>query len=559
MLKKILLICLSLLSLGLIAGCADEDPCDSPFPNEGENEWYPKSNSPARHLDAVDFIGLDKWERLAMICLQGLTSRKRPSIWMLTEAKGGSDLKWLNVHKEKSYIESYEIVTDWKRLFVKHREVYNGAVVPDEELYHGLLHAVNVAACEGLIVAPEPLANELGIPIKIDLRDRFKTNAEGYGWIWDTYKHRLNQKLCGIFHPDLAFVGSLAYDIQWRGFVFWVSGLLEISEIGTNPLAELEVMTEILKELPPNIPVRGYPWYQNLGMLENPGVRWLSSYGKVHNPSDVVSNLSVMSGVRIDKLTQPEPPPLPPLEKENIYIALTMTDGDNFSTYDSYFSQYFEHEDHGRFPMGWGMGPGIIDVMPAVAEWFYERAAPNHEFICDVSGIGYVYPDFFAYEYDGDTEGIRKEFQDWTARYMQRMDMKHVRTYFDSRKEPAAWIEEYFQGIPFLEAVWDGYCLWKRLANAPYEKQTYTLNGKPVFSPFLKPTWIYGNQNFYKDLFEIVKDQRPAFVNGCVINWDFKMDELMNLYNSRDSNMVFVSPSQLTQLYQEARERGWTR
>jgi hypothetical protein len=46
-----------------------------------------------------------------------------------------------------------------------------------------------------------------------------------------------------------------------------------------------------------------------------------------------------------------------------------MSDGDNLNTLYGFVPGWFTHPFHGQIPMGWGMGPSIIDLRPAVAEW----------------------------------------------------------------------------------------------------------------------------------------------------------------------------------------------
>ncbi len=516
--------------------------------------WSPKSNPPADVIDVVSLGALNNWEKLAVISLQGLTSRKEPSIWLLVREE--LDAKWLKVHEEKGYIKASRPVEDWKELFEKHRGAYKGAVVPDENLYHGVLHAINVAACEDLIVAPEALAKELDIPIKIDLRDRFETNAAGYEWIWRTYRDRLSKQIASIIYPEWAFNGSLAYDIQWRGLMFWVSGdnQTEQSRKGTDHHKELATMTSIMEQLPPNMSVRGFPYAPgHLGLTENHGIAWLSRLGKAHNCSDHLPNLSVMSGIQIDALSPPRTDDRLLLEDDKIYIALTITDGDNLNTWTDWFHEDFEHPDHGKVPVGWGIGPAILDLMPAVAQWYYEKAVPGKdEFIADVTGIGYIYPEMYATQYPGDRQRILDEYIDWTRMYMDRLGLRHLRTYFDTPNvDTDGYIERFFKGIPSLDAVWDGYCRRLSKYDAPYEKQTYLVGQKPVFSAVMKAGWIYGTsvEDFYRDVHEVVGDQRPAFVNGALINWSFRVDDINEIYNNRREDMVFVTPSQLTDLY----------
>ena len=198
---------------GFSTGLAVLDQIQKPEPLPGNlpyvvtprpwgDTYLPKSKPPARHLLVVDVEHLSSEERIAITCLQGLTSREQPRLWI---QQGQEDRVWLDWHKEKGYIDDYEVVTNWPELFKQFSSTYKGAIIPDPKLYRGDLLAVDVAECEDLIVASPELAQKLGLPVKIDLRDRFHTYAEGMRWVWTSYKSQLSHYLCRFTYlPTLA-------------------------------------------------------------------------------------------------------------------------------------------------------------------------------------------------------------------------------------------------------------------------------------------------------------------------------------------------------------------
>lgn len=56
----------------------------------------PKSKPPARVLLVVDVAPLKPEERIALTCLQGLTSREQPRIWLI---RNPGDRFWLDWHR----------------------------------------------------------------------------------------------------------------------------------------------------------------------------------------------------------------------------------------------------------------------------------------------------------------------------------------------------------------------------------------------------------------------------------------------------------------------------
>jgi hypothetical protein len=118
----------------------------APSPRPWGDSFVPKSKPPARRLLAIDVKEFTPEERIAVTCLQGLTSREEPRTWIGRE---GLDQDWLDWHKEKNYIDGYETITNCAELFNRFTNVCLGAIIADTNLYRGGLLALNVAACEG--------------------------------------------------------------------------------------------------------------------------------------------------------------------------------------------------------------------------------------------------------------------------------------------------------------------------------------------------------------------------------------------------------------------------
>ncbi len=521
-------------------------------PRSWGDTYLPKSKPPARHLLAADVQGLSADERVAITCLQGLTSRDQPRIWIL---RNQEDRTWLDWHKEKGDIDSYTVVTNWVELFKKFSNSYKGVIIPDPKLYRGDLFAVDVAECENLIVATPALAQKLGIPVKIDLRGRFKTYAEGMRWVWAKYKGQLSHHLCRFMYPPLLADCTFAYDFEFHSVMFWVAGPVDEVKPGADRFAERRLMAEIFSEMDPNIAVLGFPYAgDGVGMGEGDGVAFASRYAKGLVCSDYLANTCVMSGIHIGRLTQLKQPPAPPLNKKDIYIALVMSDGDNENAWLGVYRQNFGDSSFGKYPLAFGMGPAIYDLMPAVAQWFYEHASPQTEFIADVSGIAYTQVRNYGLAY-ADPSRVLGGYLDWTARSMQAMGMRSVRT-TDSDDELNA---RYAKALPFCHSIFAGMGHeWDRVKRHGIDEFTYSLpGGMPIF--YNVTTWDQGADGFLNEIRQQVKSHRPAFVNGFVGGFSSPSLIFSKIYERRDPDMVFVTPTQLATLYREARDKGWVK
>jgi hypothetical protein len=516
-------------------------------PRPWGDTFLPRSKPPADEVLVVDARALRPEERTALACLQGLLSRRQPALWLHMSNR---DPQWLDWHAEKSFFASVHTVEDWPSLFERFRDVYKGAIVADDALYRGNLLAANVAACEDLIIATPELAERLGIPVAMDLRDRFDTYVEGMSWVWNTYKDQLNHYLCEFIHPDRLANGAFAYSLQWRAVMFWIVGPVDAENAGSDMAAETQLVAEIMAEMAPNTPVLGFPYAgHGVGPGEVNGVTLASKYGKPLVCTDSLANACIMSGVPAPAFLQ-QKPPAPELERDKVYIALTVSDGDNQNTWLAFFRTYFEHPRFGEFPVAFGMGPPIVDLMPGVAHWYYEHAAPNTEFFADVSGIGYTQPENYGLAY-ADRDAVFNGFLGWTAEYLKKLDMGTLRTVGGGDE----WVGRYVEGLP------DAYAIFADMGSYSgregIDEMTYMLEGKPVFRAVT--SWRYGRDGFLREVRTHVGEKRPAFVNGFVHCWTYTDMEVIcqSIYDKRDDDMVFVTPRQLEVLYRQAREQGW--
>ncbi|NQT85957.1 hypothetical protein HQ560_04285 [bacterium] len=523
-------------------------------PRPWGDTWLPKSRKPADHLLAVNMYGkgMRSSDRVALGCLQALTNRRQPRIWILNHVNGLTH-KWLDWHKTKGHVKAYTLVEDWKTLFARFPDAYQGAIVPDPALYRGEQLAVNIAACEDYIVATPELARELGIPVKEDLRGRHKTYGEGLRDIWRRYRGRLSRHLCDFVASGRMNTTAFAYTMQWRGILLWVVGPKDAVRPGADFGAEMAIVQEILSEMAPNSPALGFPTLgPGVGLGEWGGVSLLSKFGRPLTATDHLMNAGVMSGYTATFRQKPQPEP-PKLGKGKVYIALNLSDGDNMNPWINYYGAYFRQGEIGAAPFALGMGPAIADVMPGVAQWYYEHASPVTEFICDVSGVGYIHPQAYGTAFANEGE-IYGEFLRWTVDYMKRMDMKTVRPVVGDDDV----LRRYAKGMPDLRFAFADMGYPSETVKG-IDAFTYTLDDVAVF----RSVTGFGNrgEKFLDEIRRQVKDTRPAFVNGFVHCWTWKnLDDVLDeIVRQADPDMAFVTPSQLHTLYRQAKRASMLR
>ena len=499
----------------------------------------PKSPPPAKRLYVADVRKLDHDEKLLLSSLQGIVNRTSPRIYLIWNEDSVFCLDLMR--KQGSVQEPIEVADPFTLLKTFEGE-FGGAVVPDPKVYVSPCIAVDYAGADDLLIATPDLAERWGLKVKEDLRGRFKDNADALRFAREKLAPRMNPYLFLCLDPPL--LGSQVDDIiSAHGMAFWVTGPLAQEKPGANEKAEYEEIEATLAAAPLGGIVRGYWWNgDGMGLGEYPGVRLASRFGKITTVSDYVGNYSVTSGVPLTQLKQKPQPPAPKLDSSKVYLAMTMSDGDNLCTFNKFWRDYFNDPLHGTFPLAFGMGPTLMDLSPPLTKWFYENAAPTDEFICDVSGAGYISPTDWGRALKDEPAAFRK-FYDWTQEYMKRLDLKTIRI----NDVGPAQIARVGANLPETKFLMPDYGFANEKS---YSELTYDLpTGQSVFRAV-----SYGPKavDLAKEVRSRVGQSRPAFLNVFVFNWGSSLAELKKFLEILGPDYVPVTPSQLNALYRES-------
>ncbi|MDX1932648.1 MAG: GxGYxYP family putative glycoside hydrolase [Capsulimonadales bacterium] len=506
--------------------------------------FQPKMAPPSRHLRVADVRKLRREERTLLLCLQGLVNRKEPRIYFIFD---DADEFWRTELQRQRATDDPIAVSDPFSLLETFKGEFRGAVVADPKVYASACVALSIAGTENLLFATPELAARFGIPIVTDLRGRFRDNAGAMRYLRQQVYPRSDPYLtCSLDPAIYGETGGIDQIVAARGTAFWITGPKSQGRIpGADQAAEMAELRAWFAAMPLGAVVRGFWWHgDGVGLAEDEGVALGSRFGKVTLVSDLINNLSVHSGVRPERLLQKERPKPPALDRTKVYLAFTMSDGDNLCTWREYFRRYFNDPLRGTFPIGWGMGPTLIDLAPTWVRWYYEQATPNDEFICDVSGVAYIYPPSWATALK-DRDGAFRWFYGRTQEYLERMDMRTIRLMNVGAKEIAD-VATLMPRIDFLMPDY-GYA-----GVRTYTEMTYRLPGGT--SVFRAATAGRGPRNLADQIRErVAKAPRPAFLNAFIWNWGSSLADLKQVLDLLGPEFVAVTPSQLAALYREAR------
>ncbi len=513
-----------------------------PAPPRPYPTLQPKSPPPARHLYVADVRGLPYDQVLLLASVQGIVNRRQPRIYLVT---GGDDQFWLGQMQASGATDTPIPVADPLSLVDTFRAEIKGAVVADPMVYVSPCIAVDIAGLHDFAVATPQLAQSLHLPIRADLRGRFKDDADALRYARTDLLPRLNPYVSLCLDPPL--LGSQVDDIiSARGTCFWITGPKAQDRPGANETAERAEIARTFAQMPMNSVVRGFWWHgDGIGLDETPGVALGSRYGKITTVSDYVANFSVTSGIAVPKLTQKPQPPAPPLDRTKVYVAITISDGDNFAPWNGVFRALFTDPLLGAFPVAFGMGPSLIDVAPDQAQWYYAHATPVNEFLCDVSGAGYIYPTDWAKALKNRPAQLQT-FYNLTNSYMSRLDMHTLRLMNVSNRD----IATAGRDLPQVGFFMPDYGL---ASENGYHEYTYTLpTGQPVFRGASDGP---AAATLADEIRAHAGQTRPAFLNSFVYLWGTHLADLKQMLTLLGPDYVPVTPTQLNTLYRKAQQK----
>jgi diadenosine tetraphosphatase ApaH/serine/threonine PP2A family protein phosphatase len=518
-----------------------------PVVKKAYSTFQPKMSRPSKHLLVANIKNMSADEKILLTSLQGLVNKAEPRLYFLTD--DNDDLFWLEELKRQGEIENYTMLDDPWSLLQRFRSSYHGAVLCDPNIYVSPCVAASLCGADEILLLRTPeLAAKHNIKVTTDLRGKFKDGGEALRYLRTQVAPRLDPYLTCSLDPAVFHNGALDHLIASRASIFWITGPMGQTLPGANQTAEWEEVRAFFASLPLGAIVRGFWWNgDGKGLQEEDGVALGSRFGKPTLVSDLITNLSVHSGVPATKLTQKPRPAPPKFDPTKVYLAFTMSDGDNLCTWRGYFRRYFNDPARGTFPLGWGMGPGLIDLAPAWARWYYENATTNDEFFCDVSGAAYIYPPSWGASL---TPKARKDAFKWfysqTQSSMDRMDMKTIRLMNVQTKD----IQEVGEFLPKTKFIMADY---GHAGPEKYQELTYTLPTNQTI--FRAATNGSGPENLANQIRRRAGKNRPAFLNAFIWNWGSALSDLKKTLEILGPDFIAVTPSQLDSLYREANHK----
>ncbi|MGA8118054.1 MAG: GxGYxYP domain-containing protein [Actinocatenispora sp.] len=350
-------------------------------------------------LDVVDLSSASDDDQLLFTTLQGLVNRSQPRIAVLRPADEG-ETTWLD-----TVGVPYHAVDDPWTLVRRYRRHIKGVVVTDPALPATRNVATTIAGLEdGIVAAPDQLDRLADLTVLADLRGRFSTDVDAYGWaidhLWPHTEHRL---LVGL-DPEETLSYARDYAVATRALTLWIHpDIPESRALGDKVMARMPAGSAFL----------GW-WPAGVGG-ESDGTELTSRHGLVVLAADWAQNLTVFGGVRSRVSSHQPALPVPALANR-VYVTFSMTEGDNLQYNQHRMRQIWDDPGRGTVPVNWSTNPLLADAAPAFLRYFQRTATDNDYLMAGPSGAGYAYPT----PWPDDTFDA---FTGMTARYMRATGM----------------------------------------------------------------------------------------------------------------------------------------
>jgi len=537
-------------------------------------------------VTVLDVSRLNDAERVCAATLQGLTNREGPRLFLdygiyddplarRTNEVFLDDETWYGKYRELLGAQDQRNLAYYQQRYgfeVEHahgllelvhasRAVINGLVIWDEALPDTVNIAVMLAARQYLLPVSAALAEQLqsaNLPLKEDLRGRWKERTDLYRWAFDNLFTRCKPGYLACVEPGWQRPEFIDYLVQNQIFIYNLSAtaggfgsqLLMLLVFGPTRLREFLFTTRLdalirnfalawmglrneevklsnriqraVKSLPyPTI----FGWHTRRDdelsfMLQ------LSANGLRLVPSHLAANISFHARMPATLVRYTPKTTAPALDPQGVYLTFTLSDGDQLMMMSTGELGNWYSPERGKIPFNWETQPLLVELAPALLEKYTTTATENDCLIAGPSGAGYIVPPL--------APRLERYMED-TARVCARAGINVVTTYVADPPARVRNILARHSGavLGFLS----GYAV---VNDAPM----HLLNGKPLVAnklPGVTQIWLKAD-----DLLEAVRQEvtrpasRPRFIGVHLFAYRTTYLDVVRFFESLKDEHVHV-------------------
>jgi lysophospholipase L1-like esterase len=346
-----------------------------------EGQLLPTFPAPAATQDLFYLRSTTPDEMFLFSSLKGIVNRTQPRLFSYEgDAFAEGEYAWLT-SLNVSYNQS-NINNRWA-LLTKYKDEVEGLIVYDPAQPHTANLAIPLAKGRNLLIASPSLLSRLtaapySFPVVEDLRGKFTSQQEVYQHVFDSCWSAADKRLLIGLSPEHHQASLREYAVALGAVVVWLD---------PDKPAESALLNRFLASMPAGANYMG--WWP----AEQPGVARLSYYGFTTIASDYCTNLTFHSGM--PRTINARPMPAKPQLRNKIYVAFTLSDGDNLQYVEHLMRKLWSNPDRGSVPIGWTISPAMVDAMPGALNYLHQSSTDNDNLISGPSGYGYTYPNYW--------------------------------------------------------------------------------------------------------------------------------------------------------------------
>jgi hypothetical protein len=309
-------------------------------------------------------------DRALVASLQGLVAKSSPEQVFIDD--GGPSTTWKDYLVSRYGITLNASYATLPSLVAHFQRFVSGYIVYDMS---GNPQSLNVATSlsgplKGLPVDKSQVAQVRALGVTRQLLDVSDKNEK---WAYKNYR--------GLFSQTTAV--ELDFDVynQLRDYATLTNSFTFYDGVS-------DWRRQVLTDLAPGATLLGY------GSSETEMIRQASQAGVTSIPTDLASNLSVLSSIHSTVGLTQKPAPRAATKRKH-YVSFVVSDGDNVAWDLRGLRQYYGNADRGSFSVGYGVSPSLVDLAPSALRWYYENASTGgamDQFVAGPSGRGYIYP-----------------------------------------------------------------------------------------------------------------------------------------------------------------------
>ncbi|GCE20424.1 GxGYxYP domain-containing protein [Dictyobacter kobayashii] len=385
--------------------------------NSSGLQWFDKRFLPAFQapvqLTIYDLRGASRDELITATVAAGIVNRAQVQVYLITSDDDAFWLEQIFARIPQDWAASYGSAA-LIELLNMHLSDFKGLVIYNPALPDTINIATTMAGLQdAIIVSPavaEALLADSPLPVLDDLRRyAWQTRLQAYQWARQHLQPQCSVHLLAGLDPG-AFCGLRSFVVATRSFVYWLDSRKYLPAAG-DKLSERSLLQQLLAFYAPGSVHMGWVIH------EQSAVAMASAVGMAVVASDYVLNLEVWMACPV--MPMPALPPTklrPHRPRKKIYVAFTMSDGDNLQYCQHRLRTIWNDPARGTLPLGWTFPPLLPEAAPALAAYYTSTATAYDELIAGPSGLGYIYPSCWP-------KHLLKPFFQQTGALMQALEM----------------------------------------------------------------------------------------------------------------------------------------